>query len=141
MTISKQLKSRILGRWVNVYYFRGYARFLIPLGILSNVVNIVGILFLIYGNHQVGNFWIWVVGVSVAIVVGSVVFGRWDYSEKGTRIYETLRYMDSDAAFIKVWSDLYPVFRELAEKNGIQVSENFQKMETWLLQKREAYKL
>jgi hypothetical protein len=141
MNISKQLKSRILGRWVNVYYFRGYARILIPLGILSNVVSMVGILYLVYGNRQIGYFWLWTVGISIAIIIGSVAFGRWDYSDKGTRIYETLRSMDSDAAVIKIYSDIYPTIRQIAEKNGIEVSQNFRKMEDWLQKKRQGYNL
>jgi ABC-type uncharacterized transport system ATPase subunit len=71
--------------------------------------------------------------ITILAIVFFTIFGKWDYSNKGTRTPETKKYWESDFG-ITPWISLYNMVEKIAEKQGIEEDEDFKQMKAWLNQ-------
>jgi hypothetical protein len=133
------IKDKFLGRWVSLYFYRGYQRANIPFAMAANGVTVVGILYLIFGLKQTDLFYLSVIGLAALVGFVSLVFGFWDYSKKGSRIYETVKGLESDAGTIFITSESMTLQLRIAEKLGIEVTPGFKQAEETLRRWREKY--
>ena len=108
----------------NNYIQRGYSRF--------SWLTLIGVLFadvsLIFGTQ---NIYIIAPIILVSLLVFFDLFGQFDYSNKGTRIPETKKYWESDFG-IAPSITLYNIMKRMAEKNGIELTQEEKEMGEWL---------
>ena len=123
MTLKHKLRMFIAYHYNN-YIQRGYSRF--------SWLTFVGVLFadisLIFGTQ---NIYILAPIILISLLVFFDLIGKFDYSNKGTRIPETKKYWESDFG-IAPSITLYNIMKRMAEKNGIELTQEEKEMGEWL---------
>lgn len=132
----KRVRKNVLGHWLSLYYFRGYSRIAIPLSLISNVITVVGIIDLLYGKGAIAFFWISSGLICVFLLTASLLFGHWDFSNNGARIYETAKALESDGAVITIYGDIYPLLHQIADKLDIPISQDYKDRELFFVKKK-----
>ena len=123
MTLKHKLRMFVAYHYNN-YIQRGYSRF--------SWLTFVGVLFadisLIFGKQ---NLYIIAPVILVSLLVFFDLIGKFDYSNRGTRIPETKKYWESDFG-IAPSITLYNIIKRMAEKNGIELTQEEKEMGEWL---------
>jgi hypothetical protein len=108
----------------NNYIQRGYSRF--------SWLTFVGVLFadisLIFGTQ---NIYIIAPVILVSLLVFFDLVGKFDYSNRGTRIPETKKYWESDFG-IAAWVMLFGIMKKIATKYGVELTQEEKEMGEWL---------
>ncbi len=111
--------------YFNNYFIRGTTRFSSIIAMLTMIATFITVYF---GKAYVLEIFI---PTTILAIVFFTIFGKWDYSSKGTRTPETKKYWESDFG-IAPWISLYNLVEKIAEKNGVEQDEDFKNMKTWL---------
>ena len=123
MTFKHKLRIFVAYHYNN-YIQRGYSRF--------SWLTLLGVLFadisLVFGTQ---NIYIIAPIILVSLLVFFDIFGQFDYSNRGTRIPETKKYWESDFG-IAPSITLYKIMKRMAEKNGIELTQEEKEMGEWL---------
>ena len=123
MTLKHKLRLFVAYHYNN-YIQRGYSRF--------SWLTFVGVLFadisLIFGTQ---NIYIVAPIILISLLVFFDLVGKFDYSNRGTRIPETKKYWESDFG-IAPSITLYNIMKRMAEKNGIELTQEEKEMGEWL---------
>jgi hypothetical protein len=113
--------------YFNNYFIRGTTRFSSIIAMLTMIATFITVYF---GKAYVLEIFI---PITILAVIFFTIFGKWDYSSKGTRTPETKKYWESDFG-IAPWISLYNMVEKIAEKQGIEEDEDFKQMKAWLNQ-------
>ena len=123
MTLKHKLRMFIAYHYNN-YIQRGYSRF--------SWLTFVGVLFadisLIFGKQ---NLYIIAPVILVSLLVFFDLVGKFDYSNRGTRIPETKKYWESDFG-IAAWVMLFGIMKKIATKYGVELTQEEKEMGEWL---------
>ena len=111
--------------YFNNYFIRGATR---PSSIVSMLGVIATLIILLFGK---GNLLIIFIPTFIMAVVFFTLYGKWDYSPRGTRTPETKKYWESDFG-IAPWVGLYKMVEKIAEKDSVEQDEDFKNMKLWL---------
>lgn len=123
MTLKHNLRTFVAYHYNN-YIQRGYSRFS-WLTLAGVIVADVGIIF---GR---ANIYIISIIVFVSALILFDLFGQFDYSNKGTRTLETKKYWESDFGIAPQLA-IYEMLSKIAKKQGVEETEDFKNMKTWL---------
>ena len=111
--------------YFNNYFIRGVTRFSSIIAMLTMIATFITVYF---GKaYVIGIF----IPIIIFAVIGFTLFGKWDYSNKGTRTPETKKYWESDFG-IAPWVALYKMVEKIAEKDNVEQDEDFKNMKLWL---------
>ena len=123
MTLKHKLRMFVAYHYNN-YIQRGYSRF--------SWLTFVGVLFadisLIFGKQ---NLYIIAPVILVSLLVFFDLVGKFDYSNRGTRIPETKKYWESDFG-IAAWVMLFGIMKKIATKYGVELTQEEKEMGEWL---------
>ena len=111
--------------YFNNYFIRGATR---PSSIVSMLGVVATLIILLFGKS---NLLIIFIPTFILAVVLFTLYGKWDYSPRGTRTPETKKYWESDFG-IAPWVALYKMVEKIAEKDSVEQDEDFKNMKLWL---------
>ena len=124
MTFKHKLRM-FVAIYFNNYFIRGATR---PSSIVSMLGVVATLIILLFGKS---NLFIIFIPTFILAVVLFTLYGKWDYSPRGTRTPETKKYWESDFG-IAPWISLYKMIEKIAEKEGVEQDEDFKNMKLWL---------
>ncbi len=121
----KHKLRRFIAVYFNNYFVRGTTRFSYIIAMLTMLATFITVYF--------GKIYVIEIFIPTAIfaIIFFTIFGKWDYSTKGTRTLETKKYWENDFG-IAPWISLYSMVEKIAEKEGIAGDEDFKNMKKWL---------
>ena len=123
------LKHRLrmfIAVYFNNYFLRGATR---PSSIINTLGIVATLIILLFGKN---NLLIIFIPIFILAVILFTLYGKWDYSPRGTRTPETKKYWESDFG-IAPWVALYRMVEKIAEKEGgVEQDEDFKNMKAWL---------
>ena len=111
--------------YFNNYFIRGITRFSSIITMLTMIATFITVYL---GKAYVLEIFI---PITILAIVFFTIFGKWDYSSKGTRTPETKKYWENDFG-IAPWISLYNMVEKIAEKEGVEKDEDFKNMKAWL---------
>ncbi len=126
----RSFKNLVIGIWYNVYLFRGGQKLFYPISLILSISTLVAVL---VGKS---NILIYVASLSLISLITFLVitlYGRWDYSGKGTRFVETKRWLESDWGMSLTIAQ-YKQMKLISEKLGTPLDETFMKKYEWLIE-------